>query len=81
MDVDKLTVEERTVLMKAGKCFNCRLFGHLARDCPKREKKTDQEKKWDGKSAAAHIRNLIAGMSKEEKEKLEQEAETEGLGF
>ena len=79
MDVDQLGLEEKEKLMKAGKCFNCRLFGHLARDCPK--KKKNEEKKWDGKSAAAHIRGLIAGLSKEEKEKLEEEAETEGLGF
>ena len=44
MDVDattttttfkKLTPEERTQLAKEGRCFRCRLQGHLARDCPK----------------------------------------------
>ena len=44
MDVDttttttkftKLTPEERTQLAKEGRCFRCRLLGHLARNCPK----------------------------------------------
>ena len=44
MDVDatttttqfkKLTPEERAQLAKEGRCFRCRLQGHLAKDCPK----------------------------------------------
>ena len=31
----KLTPEERTQLAKEGRCFRCRLQGHMARDCPK----------------------------------------------
>ena len=31
----KLTPEERTQLAKEGRCFCCRLQGHMARDCPK----------------------------------------------
>ena len=54
MDVDRLTVEERTKLMKEGRCFRCKLQGHLSRDCPG-EKKDEPKKKWDGKSAVAHI--------------------------
>ena len=80
MDVDRLSIDERAKLMKEGRCFRCKLQGHLSRDCP-REKKEERKKKWDGKSAMAHIRALIAGLSQEEKDKLEQEAETEGLGF
>ena len=80
MDVDRLTVEERTKLMKEWHCFRCKIQGHLSKDCP-REKKEELKKKWNGKLAAAHIRALIAGLNQEEKDKLEQEAETEGLGF
>ena len=41
MDVDRtrarqLTTEERTELMKTGKCFTCIQAGHLSRDCPRR---------------------------------------------
>ena len=31
----KLTPEERAQLTKEGRCFHCRLQGHMARDCPK----------------------------------------------
>jgi hypothetical protein len=37
--------------------------------------------KWTGKSAASHIRALIASMSEEEKKALEEEGEKNGLGF
>ena len=44
MDVDtttittqfkRLTPEEQAQLAKEGRCFRCRLQGHMARDCPK----------------------------------------------
>ena len=43
MDVDattttnfkKLTPEERAQLAKEGRCFRCRLQGHVVRNCPK----------------------------------------------
>ena len=31
----KLTPEERAQLAREGRCFRCRLQGHMARDCPK----------------------------------------------
>ena len=41
MDVDQararqLMMEERTELMKTGKCFTCKQTGHLSHDCPRR---------------------------------------------
>ena len=30
----KLTDAERQVLMREGKCFRCRLRGHMSRECP-----------------------------------------------
>jgi hypothetical protein len=30
----QITMDERTELMKAGKCFTCRKQGHLSRNCP-----------------------------------------------
>ena len=53
MDIDRLTTEERTLLMKVGKCFKCRKQGHLSRDCPPRG--TETPKPWTGKTAAMHI--------------------------
>jgi hypothetical protein len=85
MDIDRMTIEERTHLMKEGKCFRCKLFGHLSRDCPNKNQMTTAPPtstlKWTGKSAAAHIRTLIASMSEEEKKALEEEGEKHGLGF
>jgi hypothetical protein len=39
MEIDRvrarqITTDERTELMKAGRCFTCRKQGHLSRDCP-----------------------------------------------
>ena len=34
--VRRIDADERTELMKAGKCFTCKKQGHLSRDCPQR---------------------------------------------
>jgi Retrotransposon gag protein/Zinc knuckle len=84
MDIDRMSIEERTRLMKEGKCFRCKLFGHLSRDCPNKGQNTTTTTttpKWTGKSVASHIRTLIASMSEEEKKVLEEEGEKFGLGF
>jgi hypothetical protein len=54
MDIDRMSIEERTHLMKEGKCFRCKLFGHLSRDCPNKGQNTmttTATPKWTGKSA------------------------------
>jgi hypothetical protein len=86
MDIDRMSIKEQTCLMKEGKCFRCKLFGHLSRDCPNKGQNTTTTTtptapKWTGKSAASHIRTLIASMSEEEKRVLEEEGEKFGLGF
>jgi hypothetical protein len=84
MDIDHMLIEEHMHLMKEGKCFRCKLFGHLSRDCPNKGQNTTTTTttpKWTGKSMASHIRTLIALMSKEEKKVLEEEGEKHGLGF
>ncbi len=81
MDIDRLTTEERNALMKEGKCFKCRQFGHLSRDCKKGVQTQNETKKMDGKGTATHIRALVAKLDEEEKKKFEESLETEGLGF
>jgi Retrotransposon gag protein len=83
MDIDHIMVNEPTCLMKEGKCFRCKLFGHLSQDCPSKGQNTTPTTtpKWTGKSAALHIRALIASMSEEEKKALEEEGKKNGLGF
>jgi Zinc knuckle len=83
VDIDRMSIKEQTHLMKEGKCFRCKLFGHLSRDCPNKGQNTTTmtTPKWTGKSAASHIRALIASMSKEEKKVLEEEGEKNGLSF
>jgi Zinc knuckle len=83
MDINRMSIEERSHLMKEGKCFRCKLFGHLSRDCPNKGQNTTTPTtpKWTGKSAASHIRALIASMSEEEKKELEEEGEKHSLGF
>ena len=54
MDVDattttnfkKLTPEERAQLAKEGRCFRCRLQGHVVRNCPKNTN-NNQAKTWE----------------------------------
>jgi hypothetical protein len=84
MDIDRMSIEECTRLMKEGKCFRCKLFGNLSRDCPSKGQTNTTPTttpKWTGKSAASHIQTLIASMSEEEKKVLEEEGEKNGLGF
>jgi hypothetical protein len=83
MDIDRITVEEQTRLIKEGKCFRCKLFGHLSWDCPSKGQNTTpttMTQKWTGKTMASHIRALIASMNEEGKKILE-EGEKNSLGF
>lgn len=86
MDVDAMTTEERTTLMRKGACFNCKTIGHLSRDCPNKKKKTittpikpDVPQKMKGKELHAHVRALLAEMSEEDKEEFFEDAAKEGF--
>ena len=67
MDVDILTAEEWTDLMKKGACFRCKAQGHLSRDCLNKEKKEEKKKTWKGKDLAAYIQAQMLEISEEEK--------------
>jgi hypothetical protein len=72
-----------TRLMMEGKCFRCKLFRHLSRNCPNKGQTnmTPATPKWTGKATASHIQTLIASINEEEKKALEEEGEKYGLGF
>ena len=79
MDIDALTFEERTELMKEGKCFNCRSTGHISKDCPKKKKKTEEKKIFGGKELHTYIQGIMKEMTDEEREKFMEEAEESGF--
>jgi hypothetical protein len=66
---------------EGGEVFQMQIIGHLSRDCPNKGQTgttpTTSTPRWTGKSAASHIRALIASMSDEEKKILEEG----GYGF
>ena len=72
MDIDvvrtQMTNEERTSLMKAGKCFNCKQAGHLSRTCPKKNKgkgKARDNKPREGKARTVQVEEEDEGAQKE----------------
>jgi hypothetical protein len=83
MDVDAMTTEERTALMKKGACFICRMIGHISRDCPQKKKKNPPppptNQKMKGKELHAHVRALLAQMEEEDKDEFFADAAEEGF--
>jgi Ty3 transposon capsid-like protein/Zinc knuckle len=63
MDIDNMTIEERSKLMKQGACFNCKQRGHMAKDCPNKKSHSFPSKKLSAKDLITQIR----AMTKEEK--------------
>jgi Retrotransposon gag protein len=64
MEIDVMTAEKQTFLMKQGFCFKCEGWGHLARDCKGKKKDTSPPKK-DIKDIHALLTALTAKEKKE----------------
>lgn len=65
MDIDVMTTDKRTSLMKQGLCFRCEEKGHLARDCKKAKKNAPPQKR-----NIQDIHAVLATLNKEEKKEL-----------
>ena len=63
MDVDAMTAEKQTALMRKGACFSCEEPGHLAQNCSKK-------KNISQKRTIKEIHSFIDALNKEEKEEL-----------
>src|SRR5271156_328917 len=78
--IDQLTNEERERHIHENHCFKCHRVGHISRNCRSGQNNTakpTEERalvKYEGKKTAnatrAVIRNLVANMEKEKKDKL-----------
>ena len=93
MDIDSLSVDEQTKLMKEEKCFICQKTGHMAKDhkkndfsqkqwkeeASKYERVENPKKKWEGNALYAHVRSMIAELDTEEKEKFWEGAKDSGF--
>ena len=77
MDVDVMTLEERSSLMKKGACFYCKERGHISKECPKKQNRNygkppiqkNEYKKYSKKDMATYV----CGMTTEQKQDLTTE--------
>jgi Zinc knuckle len=65
MDVDALTMEERGMLLRQGKCFRCKKTGHMAKNCPLEQGESSKQKKVD---LAKFAYTIIKVLTKEQRE-------------
>jgi Zinc knuckle len=64
MDVNALTMEERGMLLRQGKCFRCRKMGHMVKDCPPEQGELSKQKV----DLARFAYTMIKALTKEQKE-------------
>jgi hypothetical protein len=65
MDVDALTMEERGMLLRQGKCFRCKKMGHMTKNCPPEQGESLKQKKVD---LARFAYTTIKVLKKEQRE-------------
>ena len=77
MDVNMMSTDEQSQLMKKGACFNCKQVGHLSQDCP--NKTGPSQTKQNGKDTYAQIQAMIVQLPKEERKSMMDEMEKDPL--
>jgi hypothetical protein len=65
MDVNALTMEEREMLLRQGKCFCCKKTKHIVKDCPPEQGESLKQKKVD---PARFAYTTIKALTKEQRE-------------
>ena len=80
MDIDVMSMDKRSALMRKGACFICKETGHLAQDHKKLiEKGNYFPQKMKGKELHAHVRALLAQMEEDDKEEFFADAKKQGF--
>ena len=89
MDIDYMSAEDRTEMMRKGLCFKCGKAGHRAGDPefhPENQRggytplrKPTEKPKMKGKELHTHIKALLAQMDEEEKNEFFEDASKEGF--
>ena len=84
MDVDRLTFDEGTKLMKEGRCFKCKNTGHRANDCPeggqkKEKQKEEPKKKMNRKEFYTHVWAIFKDLEEDDKERFLEAAQEAGF--
>ena len=79
MDVDSMSTNEHSQLMKKGVCFNCKKIRHLSKDCPDKKTRNFSQQKKTSKDTYVQIWAMIAQLPKEEKKNMMDEMEKEPL--
>jgi Zinc knuckle len=77
MDVDTLTMEERAMLLRQGKCFHCKKTGHMAKDCPPEQEQSSKQKKVDLPRFAYTIIKVLIKEQRESFTKMDMEDKDE----
>ena len=76
MDIDTITTDKRTQLMKSGSCFKCEKQGHRAKDCPNKwNPNPNLNQKTSTRDTYRNIRALLAQHSPEEEAEIMKMAE------
>ena len=75
MDIDSITTDERTKLMKKGACFKCKKIGHQKDQCPD----NGPQQKKTRKDTYGRIWAMIMELPKEEQKAMMEEMEKNPL--